>query len=71
MEPMTRDALQPFPRRLAAAGELVVRFFAAEERQQIPAAAERWTQLPPTSVPIIASASPGHVFEVLKSRDGR
>ena len=66
-----RSELQAAEQRFAAAGDLVARLFAEEKRQRILAAAERWPQLPPTSVAIIASASPGYVSEVLKSRDGR
>lgn len=63
--------LRTAEQRFAAAGDLVAQLFAAEKRQRILAAAERWPKLPPTSVAIIASASPGYVSEVLKSRDGR
>ena len=57
--------------RFGAAGELFARLFAEEKRQRILAAAERWPELPPASVAIIASASPGYVSEVLRTRDGR
>jgi hypothetical protein len=57
--------------RFAAAGDLVVQLFAAEKRQRILAAAERWPELPAASVAIIAGASPGYVSEVLRSSDGR
>lgn len=57
--------------RFAAAGDLVVQLFAHEKRQRILAAAERWPELPASSVAIIAGASPGYVSEVLKSSDGR
>ncbi len=57
--------------RFAAAGDLVTRLFAEEKPQRIPAAAERWPELPSASVAIIAGASPGYVSEVLRSSDGR
>ena len=57
--------------RFAAAGDLVARLFAEEKRQRILAAAERWPQLPASSVAIVAGASPSYASEVLKSRDGR
>ena len=47
--------------RFAAAGDPVVQHFAQEKRQRILAATERWPELPPASVPIIAGASPGYV----------
>ena len=57
--------------RFAAAGDLVAQLFAEEKRQRILAVADRWPGLPASSVAVIASASPGYVSEVLKSRDGR
>ena len=57
--------------RFAAAGDLVARLFAEEKRQRILAAAERWPQLPASSIAIITSASPGYVSEVLKSGNDR
>ena len=57
--------------RFAAAGDLVLQLFAQEKRQRILAAAERWPQLPTSSVAIVAGASPSYASEVLKSRDGR
>ena len=57
--------------RFAAAGDLVARLFAEEKRQRILAAAERWPQLPASSVAIVAGASASYVTEVLRGRDGR
>jgi hypothetical protein len=57
--------------RFAAAGDLFARLFAEEKRQRIPAAAERWPELPAASIAVVASASPGYVSEVLKDKDGR
>ena len=57
--------------RFTAAGDLFGRLFADEKRQRILAAAERWPELPASSVAIIASSSPGYVSEVLKGMDGR
>jgi hypothetical protein len=57
--------------RFAAAGDLVVQLSAHEKRQRILAAAERWPQLPTSSVAIVAGASLSYASEVLKSRDSR
>jgi hypothetical protein len=57
--------------RFAAAGDLVVQLFAHEKRQRILAAAERWPELPASSVAIVAGASASYASEVLKSRDCR
>jgi hypothetical protein len=57
--------------RFGAAGELSVRLFAEEKRQRILAAAERWPELPASSVAIVAGASASYVTEVLRGRDGR
>ncbi len=57
--------------RFGAAGELFVQLFAEEKRQRILAAAERWPELPASSIAIITSASPGYVSEVLKGENGR
>jgi hypothetical protein len=57
--------------RFAAAGDLVARLFAEEKRQRILAAAERWPELPASSVAIVAGASASYVTEVLRSSDGR
>jgi hypothetical protein len=57
--------------RFAAAEDLVVQLFAQEKRQRILAAAERWPELPASSVAIVAGASPAYASKVLKSRDGR
>ena len=54
--------------RFAAASDLFVRLFAEEKRQRILAAAERWPQLPASSIAIVAGASTGYVSEVLKGR---
>jgi hypothetical protein len=56
--------------RFAAAGDLVVQLFAHEKRQRILAAAERWPELPASSVAIVAGASASYVTEVLRRRDG-
>jgi hypothetical protein len=58
-------------RRFSAAGDLVVRLFAQEKRQRILAAAERWPQLPASSIAVISEASPSYVSEVLKSINGQ
>ncbi len=57
--------------RFEADGDLFARLFAEERRKRILATAERWPQLPASSVAIVAGASPGYVSEVLKSSDGR
>jgi len=63
--------LQAAEQRFAAAEDLVVQLFAQEKRQRIPAAAERWPELPASSAAIVAGASPSYASKVLKSRDGR
>jgi hypothetical protein len=45
--------------------------FAEGKRQRILAAADRWPQLPASSIAVVASASPSYVSDVLKSRDYR
>lgn len=56
--------------RLDATGDLVTRLFAEEKRQRILAAAERWPQLPASSIAVISESSPSYVSEVLKSNNG-
>ena len=57
--------------RFTAAGDLVAQLSAEDKRQRILAAADRWPQLPTSSVAIVAGASPSYASAVLKSRDGR
>jgi hypothetical protein len=57
--------------RFDAAGDLFARLFAEEKRQRILAAAERWPQLPASSIAVISEASPSYVSEVLKNSNGQ
>lgn len=53
-------------RRFEAVGDLAVRLFAAEKRQRILAAHERWPELPQRTIAVIADASVSYVHEMLK-----
>lgn len=68
-----RRDLRAAEERAAAAEEqfgVAGGLFAEQKRQRIEAAAERWPSLPPSSVAIVAEASPSYVSEVL-SENGR
>ena len=53
--------------RFAAAGPAC----SPRRRQRIMAVAERWPELPASSVAIVAGSSPGHVSKVLREENGR
>jgi hypothetical protein len=57
--------------RFDAAGDLFARLFAEEKRQRTLAAAERWPQLPASSIAVISESSPSYVSEVLKNNNGQ
>jgi len=56
--------------RFAAAGDIFARLLAAEKRTRILAARERWPELLPGAIAVIAGASPSYVSEVLADVSG-
>lgn len=55
--------------RFAAAEDLFASLFAEVKRERILAVHQRWPALPPSSISVIAEASPSYVSEVLKGEE--